>query len=266
MQDHEVFQSALACWCEHDAWQKARNTLALSELVEHPDFCFQPAPTQLAHLQPGRPPRPRLVPPRDLPRRALSGGEGHGAFIHAICHIEFSAINLALDAALRFDGMPVAYYHDWLKVAIEEAQHFSWLAAHLAGLGYQYGDFDAHEGLWAVAENTRHDLLARMALVPRVLEARGLDVTPAMIARLLEYGDNEGAAILEKILRDEIKHVGVGTRWFLHVALECGHEPYQAFRDLVEAGLGVRSGAKLNISARREAGFTAAELAWLRSR
>jgi len=206
---------------------------------------------------------PTLVDPRKLPRRGLGSVEGHAAFIHAICHIEFSAINLALDAALRFAGMPAEYYREWLEVAVDEARHFSLLAAHLGKLGYNYGDFVAHNGLWAVANQTSDDILARMALIPRVLEARGLDVTPAMIDRLHQHGDDEGAEILAIILDDEIRHVAVGSRWFLYLSRARGLDAAQTFQQLVSRELGPRATAALNIDARRAAGFSEAELDWL---
>ena len=135
-------------------------------------------PLQASTALPGRPARPALVPPADVPRRAVTTPEGRAALVHAICHIEFNAINLALDAVWRFAGMPEAFYRDWLRVAGEEALHFSLLHAHLRGLGHGYGDFPAHDGLWAMCEKTGGDIVARMALVPRTLEARGLDATP----------------------------------------------------------------------------------------
>ena len=166
---------------------------------------------------PGRPDRPELVEPRKLGRRSMQSPEGRAVLLHALAHIEFNAINLALDAVWRFGGMPAAFYTDWLKVAAEEAHHFSLLVARLAEFGHAYGDFPAHDGLWDMCERTRGDVLARMALVPRTLEARGLDASPPIRARLQQAGDHASAAILDVILRDEIGHVLIGNRWFRHL-------------------------------------------------
>src|SRR5690606_16287789 len=155
----------------------------------------------------GGPPGPRLVQPRELPRRGLGSDHGRAAFIHAIAHIELNAVDLAWDAAYRFRGLPPDYYADWVRIADDEARHFLMLRERLRALGHDYGDFDAHNGLWEMCEKTAHDGLARMALVPRVLEARGLDVTPGMIAKLRSLGDDATAGVLEVILREEVAHV-----------------------------------------------------------
>ena len=165
---------------------------------------------------PGRPARPSLVQPSQVPHRGLGTVAGRAALIHAVAHIEFNAINLALDACWRFGGLPDAYYRDWLSVAQDESRHFLMLDARLRQLGYAYGDFEAHNGLWEAAEKTSADVMVRMALVPRVLEARGLDVTPGMIDRLTALGDLETAGILGVILEEEVRHVEIGTRWFRH--------------------------------------------------
>lgn len=208
---------------------------------------------------PGRPRRPALVHPRDVPRRALGSVEGRCALLHAVAHIEFNAINLALDAICRFDGLPAAYYADWLSVAKDEARHFQLLRARLQRLGSDYGDCAAHNGLWEAAEKTAHDPLLRMALVPRVLEARGLDVTPSMMHRVREIGDDETLAILEIILREEVRHVAIGTHWFRHLCAQRGLEPIQTFRALLREH-GVRLHPPFNFEARKRAGFEAVEL------
>jgi uncharacterized ferritin-like protein (DUF455 family) len=164
----------------------------------------------------GRPETPILVPPRQLRSRGMGSVEGRATLFHALTQIEFTAINLALDHAVRFRGLPADYYGDWLRIAAEEADHFELLRGYLRKLGYDYGEFPAHGGLWEMAEKTAHDPLARMALVPRCLEARGLDVNPGIKARLMEQGDDEGAALLDPILRDEVTHVAAGDRWFRH--------------------------------------------------
>jgi uncharacterized ferritin-like protein (DUF455 family) len=208
---------------------------------------------------PGRPPRPTLVSPRDVPFRGLGSAEGRAALVHAVAHIEFNAVNLALDAALRFDDMPPDYYGDWIGVARDEARHFAMLAERLAELGHAYGDFPAHNGLWEAAQKTAHDPLLRMALVPRVLEARGLDVTPGMIHRLREVGDRRTAEILRVILDEEVAHVAIGTRWYRHLCAQRGLDPVPTFRKVL-AEHRVRLQRPMNEEARWRAGFEPLEL------
>ncbi|MFA5684827.1 MAG: ferritin-like domain-containing protein [Lysobacteraceae bacterium] len=209
---------------------------------------------------PGRPPRPRLVPPRELAQRGLGSVAGRAAFLHAIAHIEFNAIDLAWDAVYRFRGMPDDFYRDWIGVAVDEARHFSLLSARLDDLGHAYGDFDAHNGLWEMAVKTADSCLVRMALVPRVLEARGLDVTPAMIERLRQVGDEAAAAVLEVILREEVAHVAAGTRWFHWCCEREKLDPDHVFRDLLKTQARHVLKGPFNHPARRAAGFSAAEL------
>ncbi|MGH8235345.1 MAG: ferritin-like domain-containing protein [Rhodanobacteraceae bacterium] len=209
---------------------------------------------------PGRPEKPRLVLPRDVPRRGLGSDEGRAALVHAVAHIEFNAINLAWDAVYRFRGMPGDYYRDWASVANDEARHFTLLSARLAGLGHVYGDFDAHNGLWEMAVKTADSCLARMALVPRVLEARGLDVTPGMIARLRGVGDDITADILEVILREEVAHVAAGTRWFRFCCEREGRDPEATFVELLREYVPGGLRGPFNLDARRAAGFGDAEL------
>lgn len=211
----------------------------------------------------GIPERPQLAPPASMPRRQLNGPENHAALIHALAHIEFNAINLALDAVQRFNDLPRDFYGDWLQVAAEEAYHFSLLRNHLRSLGYDYGDFLAHAGLWEMAEKTAHDPLARMALVPRLLEARGLDVTPDIQRKLRGFGDAAGANILDIILRDEIGHVAAGDRWFRYLCAQRGLVPEAAFQALVATPGVPRPRPPFNESARLAAGFSAEELAEL---
>jgi len=211
----------------------------------------------------GWPPRPELVPPRQVPQRGAKSPEGRARLLHAIVHIEFSAINLALDHAARFRGMPRRYYADWIGVAAEEARHFTILRQRLRELGHDYGDFAAHAGLWDMAEKTTGDVLARMALVPRLLEARGLDATPPIRQKLADAGDQASARLLDIILRDEIGHVGLGDAWFRRLCGERNLEPEGTYRHLLRAFDGPRPQAPLNESARLAAGFTAGELAAL---
>lgn len=190
----------------------------------------------LPPARPARPPRPELLLPRDMPRRKAGGSiEKRIALLHALAHIELNAIDLAWDMVARFGSaeLPRAFFDDWIVVGDEEARHFAMLSQRLVDLGAAYGDLPAHDGLWQAAEETAHDLLARLAIVPLVLEARGLDVTPKMIADLERFGDTESAAILKTIYRDEIGHVAAGMRWFDHVARERALDPQDAWRSLL---------------------------------
>lgn len=191
----------------------------------------------IAPDRPGRPLRPVLLRPGDMPRRKVGGSrEKRIALLHALAHIELNAIDLAWDIVARFDGpeLPKAFFADWVKVAAEEALHFKLISQRLAGLGAGYGDLPAHDGLWSAAVETAHDILARLAIVPLVLEARGLDVTPTMIADLKRIGDEESAEILQRIYDDEIGHVATGSRWFNGIATNRGLDPMAAWQDLVK--------------------------------
>ncbi|WP_337878351.1 ferritin-like domain-containing protein [Caldimonas sp.] len=212
---------------------------------------------------PGRPERPVLVPPGQVPRRSPHTEHGRAALLHAIAHIEFNAINLALDAVWRFAGLPEAYYRDWLQVAGEEALHFTLLRQHLNHLGHDYGDFEAHDGLWAMADKTREDLVARMALVPRTLEARGLDATPLIQAKLRKAGDARAVEILQIILRDEVGHVAIGNHWYRWLCQRQGLDPVAHYEVLARRYDAPRPKPPFNHAARRRAGFTQAELDWL---
>ncbi len=216
-------------------------------------------------LLPGRPQRPHLVHPSQLKTRAVGTLQGRAGLIHALTHIEANAINLALDVLWRFAGLPPEFYRDWWRVAQEEALHFELLQAHLVTIGFDYGDFPAHDGLWDMAERTKDDLLARLALVPRTLEARGLDATPAVRNRLVSVGDQAGARILDLILRDEIGHVRIGNQWFHWLCAQRQLEPVATYADLVLRYQAPVLKGPFNLQARRKAGFTEAELAALES-
>ena len=225
-----------------------------------------PAPTPdrvaLGASEPGRPARPRLVDPRSVPARPVGSPEGRAALLHAIAHIEFNAINLALDAAWRFD-MPEEFMRDWLSVAVDEAKHFRLLRDEMRDRGHDYGDFDAHDGLWQLAWRTRDDVLARMALVPRVMEARGLDATPPLQRKLRGAGDARAVAILQVILDEEVRHVAIGNRWYHEICNARGLDPQASFIELYERHAVPPTRGPLNREARLAAGFTEAELAWL---
>lgn len=209
------------------------------------------------------PERPQWLPPKQMPRRQMNTPEGLAAFFHALAHIEFVAIYLAWDIIYRFRGLPVEFYCDWLRVADEEAQHFMLLQGRLAELGIAYGDLPAHGGLWEHARDTRHDVLARLAVVPRCLEARGLDVTPAMIVKLEEFGDSNGAAILTRIMNDEVGHVLIGSKWFSRFCREQGLDPDRSYRQLLDRYFKGKPKGPFNREMRIMAGFSIAELDWL---
>jgi uncharacterized ferritin-like protein (DUF455 family) len=198
-----------------------------------------------------------------VPARSPFTPDGRAALLHAICHIEFNAINLALDAVWRFPGMPADFYADWLRVASEEAEHFTLLREHLQSMGSDYGDFAAHNGLWAMCQRTSEDILARMALVPRTLEARGLDATPPIQAKLTRAGDHRAVEILDIILRDEVGHVAIGNRWYHHLCAQRGLDPVPVYADLIKRYDAPRIRPPYNVEARKRAGFTDLEMRYL---
>lgn len=209
---------------------------------------------------PGRPRKPLLVHPRLLKNRSIRSPQGHAALIHALTHIEANAINLALDMVWRFRAQDELFYRQWMQVAREEALHFRLLHSHLASLGVRYGDLPAHDGLWEMAERTNGDLLARLALVPRTLEARGLDVSPSIREKLLSIGDKAGAAILDTILSDEIGHVAIGNHWYRQTCQVLAMEPISTYARLAKAYRAPALKGPFNLEARRQAGFEEAEL------
>lgn len=257
----ELREQALYWLAESDARLKAEGVTAMRvAYVDRQLALDTKANLSCAYQIPGRPTRPELVAPLDVKRRAMNTPEGRASLIHALAHIEFNAINLALDAVWRFPNMPDVYYQDWLQVAQEEAYHFGLLADHLLTMGYQYGDFSAHNSLWELAEKTQHDVLARMALVPRTMEARGLDATPALRAKLAQAKDQAAAEILDIILRDEIGHVAIGNRWFGYLCEQRQLDPIVCFAELALQFRAPVLRAPFNVEARLAAGFTPAEL------
>lgn len=240
-------------------WQALEENARERALLTGPGAAMQAGPNE-----PGRPEQPALVDPRNLKKRGLGSLQGRIALLHSLAHIEFNAINLALDAVCRFRGMPVQYVSDWLRVASDEGQHFALLAARLRDLDCVYGELPAHDGLWEMARRTDHDVLVRMALVPRILEARGLDVAPPMIDRLTQLGDTQSAAILQRIYTDEITHVEVGNRWFRHVCTERGLDGTVVFRDLLKGPASAYLRSPFNDAARFAAGFTPEEMTVIR--
>ena len=263
----ELRQRALQVLCLADPEQKAAAALDLQAVSATFSIAeYAPEGPTAAGALPGRPERPALLRHHEVARRSPATAEGRAILVHAIAHIELNAINLALDAVWRFDGMPRDYYLDWMRVAGEEALHFRLLRDHLRTQGHDYGDFPAHQGLWTMCEKTRHDVLARMALVPRTLEARGLDATPQIQAKLRQVGSHDALAavrILDTILRDEVGHVAIGNRWYRWLCAREGHDPETHYGTLVRQYEAPRLRPPFNASARRSAGFTEAELLWL---
>lgn len=257
----ELRANALQCLLETAPIVKAAEVTAMAKAYLAGGWEVDPgAVVQVSGTIPGRPARPVLVPPRLVGRRSMATLEGRAMLVHALVHIEFNAINLALDAIWRFPDMPVQYYTDWLRVATEEATHFSMLAAHLQVLGYQYGDFPAHDSLWEMVEKTRDDVLARMALVPRTLEARGLDAIPPLRAKIAHAGDLAAAKILDVILEEEVGHVEIGNRWYRFLCEQRGLEPGATYDELATRHKAPVLKGPFNIEARRLAGFTETEL------
>jgi uncharacterized ferritin-like protein (DUF455 family) len=209
-------------------------------------------------LRPGRPERPELVSPARMKKRSLHTRSGRIALLHAICHIELNAVDLALDIVARFADQPVprSFFDGWMQVAFEEAKHFGMVRERLRELGADYGDLPAHDGLWEAAHHTRNDLTARLAVVPLILEARGLDVTPSMRDKLRELGDEASAAIFDVIYDDEKGHVAVGAKWFRFLCARENRDPAAAFQSLVRANFRGGLKAPFNDLARAEAGLT----------
>ncbi|WP_038491239.1 ferritin-like domain-containing protein [Collimonas arenae] len=257
----ELRSVALQCLCEADVATKVAAVEAMAAAWSAGDMTLD-ADVMLTAVAsiPGRPPQPSLVPPREVEHRSMASVEGRAAMIHALAHIEFNAINLALDAIWRFGGMPPDYYADWLRVAKEESYHFCLLATHLSTLGFAYGDFSAHNSLWELTEKTSHDIVARMALVPRMMEARGLDASPRTRAKLAQAGDEPAAAIIDIILGDEIGHVAIGNRWYGWLCQERQLEPLATFAALAVQYKAPILRGPFNLEARRAAGFSEQEL------
>ncbi len=260
MPDKNLFDAAAACLAACSIEDKLRLTRRYVRAWRDGDLALASNCAPEPIHEPGRPDSPKLVMPADVPRRGLGTAAGRAAMLHAVTHIEFNAINLAWDAVYRFRDLPQQYYCDWLQVAEEEAYHFQLLRARLQQLDYDYGDFPAHNGLWDMAQKTAFDPMVRMALVPRVLEARGLDVTPGIMRRLRRVGDLESVAALEIILRDEVGHVEIGSRWFKYFCDQRGLGMEQTFRDLISRYFAGRLRGPFNDAARIQAGFSEAEL------
>lgn len=263
LEAESLFQSARGCLLSESVDEKLRLTELTANAWLAGELVLAGWTPCESITQAGRPQAPELVHPSRLPRRGLGSEQGRLALIHAIAHIEFNAINLAWDAVQRYPEMPRAYYDDWIQVAREEVHHFRLLRERLHAGGAEYGDFPGHNGLWEMAQRTAHDPLIRMALVPRMLEARGLDVTPGIMRRFQAIGDHETVAVLEIILREEVGHVQFGSRWFHYLCQQQGLDPEQAYFDLLENFLNGEIRCPLHHEARREAGFSKQELSRL---
>ena len=247
--DTDVQAKVSRLHCLFDEYQQQRITLDLSV-----NYSFEKS------TLPGRPQKPDLVPPLQVPKRRMDTVEGRASLLHSLAHIEFNAMNLALDAIWRFPDMPTRYYEDWLRVAKEEAYHFSLVNKHMQSFGFTYGDFPAHNSLWEMVERTTDAVIARMALVPRTMEARGLDAVPGIRDRFKQIKDNGAVAILEIILHDEIGHVLIGNRWFNFLCARDGISPITAYRELAKKYRAPTLRGPFNIEARKQAGFTVEEL------
>jgi uncharacterized ferritin-like protein (DUF455 family) len=256
----DLFTVAEQCLCSPDIETKLSITREAWRLSVEGELSFESDSEPLPIAAVRFPDRPILVEPRELPKRKLNSPEGRVALLHAVAHIEFTAIQLAWDHLYRFRGLPVEYYRDWLGVAHEEAEHFGMICLRLRQLGSDYGELPAHAGLWSIAAETAHDLAARMALVPRFMEARGLDVTPGMIQKLTQAGDPESVAILTRILEDEVGHVALGSRWFLRVCEGRGSAPEEEYFALIDRHLRGQARGPFNFDLRRKAGFSETEL------
>lgn len=263
---NKLFNFAERCLFDDDIEQKLVLTHRARALLEDNRLSFQPGGEPLPIAETVFPAKPKLLMPRDMPRRRMDTKEGKAAFFHALAHIEFMAIYLAWDIVYRFRGLPEDFYRDWLIVADEEALHFAMIREHLLTLGVDYGDLPAHRGLWSHAEDTADDVLARLAVVPRCMEARGLDVTPAMIDKLRELDDQAGVAILTRIYEDEVGHVERGSYWFNTLAKQRGCDPEQTYKEMIMACYKGKPKGPFNREVRIIAGFSNNEIDWLEER
>jgi uncharacterized ferritin-like protein (DUF455 family) len=256
---HTLRSAALIPWAQTDPNLKAQATLALD--LSLPVGVGDSLSTTAAG--PGRAARPVLVPHTQLKAKSMATPEGRAMLVHSIAHIELNAIDLALDVVWRFSGMPESFYTDWVRIAQEEAKHFSLLRQHLVSLGFDYGDFPAHNTLWDMAERTKDDILARIGIVPRTMEARGLDASPGVKNKLVSVGDHRAGEILDIILEEEIGHVAAGNRWYRYLCEQRGLEPVRTYAELIAQYDAPKLRPPFNMAARRLAGFEEAELAAL---
>ena len=262
LNNNDLYSFAERCLKCKDLDEKVQLTQKTAESWRNGDYILGDSEVKPIG-EPGRPVLPNLVAPRNVAKRGMHTEKARAALIHAFCHIEFNAINLAWDAVYRFRDLPEQFYADWIQVADEEAYHFTLIRDYLRSKGYDYGDFDSHDGLWEMAIKTAHDPLIRMALVPRVLEARGLDVTPGIMARFKEAGINEVVDILEVIQCDEVGHVEIGSRWYHYLCEQRGLDPEALFRKLLVEYMKGNVKGPFDRESRLKAGFSEAELDYL---
>jgi hypothetical protein len=242
-----------------NAVQKAELTLALSLDLPIDTMAIVSDPGGI----PGQPAKPELVAHTSLKSKPLTSPEGRAMLLHAIAHIELNAIDLALDVVWRFAGMPEDFYRDWVRIAKEEAKHFLLIQQHMVGMGFDYGHFPAHNSLWEMAERTRADIVARIGLVPRTMEARGLDASPGVKNKLISAGDHAAGRIMDIILEEEIGHVAAGNRWYRYVCETKGLDPISTYRQLIQQYDAPKLKSPYNLQARRLAGFEEEELTYL---
>ncbi len=259
----QLFNLAHQCLIESSLDKKLLLSTDVAKKILNGSTNISPYPIDIELMIPGRPEKPVLITPKDVPRRNLQTIEGRAAMIHSFAHIEFNAINLAWDLICRFQNMPNEFYFDWTRIAVEETKHFKLLRDDLNGIGYDYGDFPAHDGLWTIAKQTEHDVLLRLAVVPRIMEARGLDVTPNLIERFQQIKDDKTVSILELILEEEIGHVLVGTKWYRYLCAQLNMDPEEKFKQIVDDFFPSVKTKKINHKARLIAGFSQSELDYL---
>jgi uncharacterized ferritin-like protein (DUF455 family) len=258
-----IFSIAEYCLHQNDIASKLAATHHARELAIRGQLSYESTASVTAISKIQFPEQPILLAPRDMPRRKLKSQAGKAAFFHALAHIEFVAIYLAWDMLYRFRNLPDRFYQDWLKVADEEAQHFQLIRSHLLALGMDYGDLPAHRGLWEHAEDTANDVLARLAIVPRCMEARGLDITPQMIEKFEKQGDTTSVKLLTRILNDEVGHVEIGSYWFKVLCEQQGLNSELHYKELIERFYVGKPKGPFNRELRIIAGFTHAEIDWL---
>jgi uncharacterized ferritin-like protein (DUF455 family) len=261
---NNIFDFAEACLCRVDIDEKLVLSKQAWQLYQQDKLSFT-ANSAVKDMSAVKfPEKPELLAPRFMPHRKLGSKEGMQAFYHSLAHIEFVAIYLAWDMLYRFRDMPKQFYIDWLQVAYEETLHFEMIREHLRSLGLEYGDLPAHKGLWEHAQETDYDVLARLTIIPRCMEARGLDVTPMMIKKLANFNDEAGVKILTRIYEDEKTHVQFGSHWFNHQCQTQKINPEETFKHylLKHYNQGKPKGP-FNREVRLQVGFTKNEMDWL---
>lgn len=265
MSQDNIFELASNCLQSASIEEKVKITRCAYSRMESNQIDFTSRSDVLPISETVFPEFPELVDPKNLPRRGLGSDSGRIALLHSLAHIEFYAIHLAWDILYRFRGLPIQFYKDWLRVAAEESLHFTLLRRRLNQLESDYGKLAAHSGLWDIASETTEDILARLALVPRTMEARGLDVTPGMIEKVLKVGDKDSAEILKRILKDEVGHVAIGSYWFKFICKERQLDSQTTYIELVKRFLKGKIRRPINHALRKQAGFDERELTMLES-